>query len=195
MYSVIRTGTRWGTLLSLAFLFALPFPFDYVAGAADRSPLADETRVIPDELYRYGIREGCGQVADFYKEHDDVREPPYVYGILAAPGQYADNDHSAAFWCTQTSDGEKKYVLLLKLDGKKWPGGCPDRIENQFQIGGLSIIRKLNEPLASYSYVDDAAIRPLAGRTSGPGIKSSYDGTGVIFTCNRGRWAFRQLDY
>jgi len=155
----------------------------------------EEVRIIPEDLYRYAKEQGCSQVLDFYREREGIREPPYVYGVLSASTQGADNDFSSAFWCERPERGDKKYVLLLKLDGRQWPGGCPNVIEDQDFAGGLSVIRNLNEPLAWYWNMKDRKRFGKPGqKTLGPGIQSIYDGTGVRYYCYQGTWIANTFD-
>jgi len=152
-------------------------------------------RVIPDDLYRYAEGQGCSQVSSFYRERPEVREPPYVYGVLAPNAEVARQDFSFAFWCEQMERGARKYVLLLNLDGRAWPGGCTSRIEGQDFAGGLSVIRDLKEPLDWYWNMQDKKKLGRPGQmTAGPGIRSLYDGTGNIFYCHEGKWLARPLE-
>lgn len=168
------------------------------ASLADASQVnvKDEViRIVPEDLYRYIKDQGCSQVATFYKERAEVRNPPYVYGVLSPDAQTASQDFTAAFWCEQPDRGAKKYVLLLKLDGRAWPGGCPNRIEGQDFVGGLSIIRNLNDPLEWYwNMHDQKPVGKPSQRTNGTGIQSIYDGTGNIYYCHEGKWVARPLD-
>lgn len=155
----------------------------------------DAVRIVPEDLYQYAKEQGCSQVATFYKERPEVRDPPYVYGILAGDPQAASNDFSAAFWCERPERGGKKYVLLLKLDGRPWPGGCPSQIENQDFAGGLSVVRDLSDLLDSYWNMQDRKPVGLPGQTTkGPGVRSLYDGTGNIYYCHDGKWVARPLE-
>jgi hypothetical protein len=163
--------------------------------AASGQTNTEETRIIPDELYRYAQSRACKQVSNFYLDHPDVREPPFVYGILAPEENAAFNDYSAALWC-EPEEGTTGYTLLLKLNGRPWPGGCPDRIDYQGDPRGLSVIRMLDEPLEWYR--DVASDAPVSGiarneRTRGPGIQSIYDGLGHIYYCHLGTWLARLL--
>jgi hypothetical protein len=164
---------------------------------SQRDQPVQEIRIIPDELYRYAEDRGCNQVSDFYVDHPDMVEPPFVYSVLATRDEDAHNDTSAAFWC-EPDGGANGVTLLIKLDGRQWPGGCLDRIEYQSDIGGLSIIRMLDEPLSIYRptrTTDAVPTVPTDARTDGPGIQSEYDGFGFMYYCYRGQWLSRPLDW
>lgn len=155
----------------------------------------EDVRVLPNDLYLYAKEQGCSQVSAFYKERPEVREPPYVYGVLSATGQSAARDFSAAFWCERPEQDAGKYILLLKLDGRAWPGGCPNLIVGQDFAGGLSVIRDLRESLDAYWNMRDQNPVGKSGQiTSGPGIQSQYDGTGNIYYCHEGKWIARPLE-
>lgn len=170
------------------------------SGACSAQPLQDrpkdeEVRIVPEDLYRYAREQGCTQGTDFYKERPEVREPPYVYGLFSAGLQSTVQDFSAALWCEQPDRQGRKYVLLLKLDGRKWPGGCPARIESQDFAGGLSVIANLEEPLEWFWNMQDRRPVGKPGQmTKGPGIRSLYDGTGNIYYCHEGQWVARPLE-
>ena len=167
----------------------------YSAETTQSKAKEEDVRIIPDDLYRYAKEQGCSQVVNFYREQPEVREPPYVYGILSANPQDATNDFSAALWCERPERGDKKYVLLLKLDGRQWPGGCPSFIEGQDSAGGLSVIRNLKEPLVWYWNMKDwKRLGKLGQKTLGPGIQSIYGDTGSIYYCHQGTWIARPTD-
>lgn len=182
----VRTLAR--AVLSAALV--LPAALGGAAFAADS--VQQPVRVIPDDLYRYAVEHGCEQVPDFYVSRPDIKAPPYVYGLLTNP--YADR--SAAFWCERPEGGSKKYVLLLRLNERSWPGGCEGRIDNQDTASGLSVIRRLDEPLEWYSdAITNAALANLepGQKTDGAGIQSAYGNAGRIYYCHAGRWVSRAL--
>lgn len=182
------------------FFLIVAFVLAMGNGAYSGQPLQDrprteEVRVVPEDLYQFTREQECAQVASFYKERPEVREPPYVYGLFSAGSRSTVDDFSAALWCEQPDSQGRRYVLLFKLDGRTWPGGCPARIENQDFAGGLSVIANLEEPLEWFWNMRDR--RPV-GRpgqmTKGPGIRSLYDGTGNIYYCHEGQWVARPLE-
>jgi hypothetical protein len=180
-------------LMTLIAVFALATCSGSCSAKAPQSKAKDETvRVIPNDLYHYAKEEGCSQIATFYKERPEIKGPPYVYGILSSD---AAQDFSAALWCERPELGSKKYVLLLKLGSRIWPGGCPSRIEGQDFVGGLSVIQSLNDPLEWYWNMQDQKPVGKPGQTTkGPGIQSLYDGTGNIYYCHEGKWVARPLE-
>jgi hypothetical protein len=158
--------------------------------------IADETRIIPDELYKFAASRGCKQPSNYYVDRPAITEPPFVYGILASSDAEASSDFSAAVLCEP--EGESGYSILLKLDGRQWPGGCVDRIGTQLEALGLSVIRDLDEPLEPFW--DNAASAFVSNissneRTHGPAIRSMDDGFGYIYYCHKGRWLSRPLDW
>lgn len=163
--------------------------------ALQDQPKNEEVRVVPEDLYQFTREQECAQVTSFYEERPEVREPPYVYGLFSAGSQSAAKDFSAALWCEQPDSQGRKYVLLLKLEGRRWPGGCPARIENQDFAGGLSVIADLEEPLDWFWNMRDRKPVGKPGQmTKGPGIRSLYDGTGNIYYCHEGQWVARPLE-
>src|SRR5690606_3802871 len=102
------------------------------------------------------------------------------------------SDFSAAFWCVPDNGNTDTFTLLFKFDGAT--GGmavCEPEIEGQEFIGGLSVIRSLEEPLNWYYDVETGRKISSEEITAGPAVSSNYDGTGHIYYCHEGRWVAR----
>jgi hypothetical protein len=167
------------------------FTHPSTAGIQEYALTREEIRIIPEDLYQYAAEHRCLQVSNFFRDRPEVRDPPYVYGVLTGGAR----DFSAAFWCERTDVTDNKFVLLLKLDGHGWPEGCPSRIDSQDFAGGLSIVRSLHEPLEWYwNMKDETPVGKPGEIASGLGIQSLYDGTGNIYYCHDGEWVARPLE-
>ena len=161
---------------------------------------------LPQDLYVYGRERGCDQVANFYVENPDVRDPPFLYGLdmprpesgRNSPQTNWHNDRSAAFWCQTHRDlQEDTYTLLLRFSDPNGAfSGCPDFIPGLDIAGGLTRINVIDRPLAQF--VDALTRQPLDAspgiQVLGPGIKGSYEGMGYIFSCHNSRWILVAID-
>lgn len=145
-----------------------------------------EVLMVPKELYDYSLENNCAQVSDYYRKKFNISKPPYVYGVR---GQY----DFGIVWCEQKKENnDKNYILLLKLNGYKWPGGCPEKIENLRYPAGLSVSWNTNEPLNWYREVNNPNVQgPPDLMTNGPIIESNNDGVADHFYCHKKKWLMR----
>ena len=145
---------------------------------------ASPTLIVPADLYRYADSLGCDQVADFYDAREGVLRPPFVYVDEDVPWW----DTASALWCRPRGAQTEMYTLLFRFGSKSGPiGRCPNRIDGQQHIGGLSVV-KVTHTLDHFRYVDEPTKAGPAVQPSGVAIQSEYDGTGGIFCCHEGRW-------
>lgn len=143
---------------------------------------------MPDELSAYATKNGCQQVADFFKRPGMVN-PPYVYGYFSGLAE-----DSAALWC-QTGQGDDRKFMLLIMMKKRDPefAKCPAKIESRNYPGGLSIYRNKQTTLDDFVYLADPKRRgPKNIKLSANGILSEYDGVEELFYCHKGEWLVRQ---
>lgn len=166
----------------------------------------DLIRVIPEDLFQYGRQRNCLQINSFYKDRPGVTQPPYVFGLMTKKPNVAKgrdgkpiwfNDYSAAFWCHKEGDKPREFTLLLNFDGGTLGmGSCPETIEKQEYIGGLSVIELSHDPLTEYFDPITKAKYNGAGveTATGPAILSEYDGVGFVYYCYKKHWLVKALD-
>ncbi len=149
---------------------------------------SEPTLNMPDELIAYAAKNGCHQVADFFKRPGMVN-PPYVYGYL--PGLAED---SAALWCQTGQVDDRRFLLLIMMKRRDTElAKCPARIEWRNYPGGLSIYKDKRTMLDDFVYLADPKRRgPKNVRLSANGILSEYDGVDELFYCHKGAWLVRQ---
>lgn len=142
-----------------------------------------ETYILPEPLRSVAAQKQCAEVSEFFNRPGLV-DPPYVLGYLGR-----DRESSAAFWCTRPTALEK-YVLVIVAA----KNSCPDEISWQNYPGGLSVLRGARIPLSEFFYREDPRKKGPSGKyTSGPIIRSEYDGVGVLFFCHGGKWLAKQF--
>jgi len=149
---------------------------------------ADPQYVMPRELVQEAREIGCRQVEDFFDVNGMIG-PPYVYGYL--PGKPGD---SAAFWCERTKDGDRQFLLAIRVGPGRTEGAlaCPRLILWNNRPGGLDIYRNPNESLNEFTYLDPPYMKgPRDQRVLHNAIRSSVPGQSTTFYCHEGRWLVR----
>ena len=156
----------------------------------------DAQIVLPMELVEHAASIGCGPLQDYYSAPGRVH-PPYVFGYRSA-----SDERSAVYWCEPGAAGERSRLVIWHGAEQREPPAC-ERL-NWINPGrGLSL-RREQQPMSAFSFVDAARIRVLRsgleagpaepgppGVTSGPIIVSEYDGVIEEFYCHMGRWLVR----
>ncbi len=140
-------------------------------------------QTLPEPLIEAATTHGCSEITDFFKR-PGLLDPPYVLDYL--PGA---RDESAVFWCTRPKAPEK-YLLVIVGQSNK----CPGTISWQNYPGGLTVIRDERMKLSEFFYRDNVRERgPASSFTSGPILRSEYDGAGAYFYCHAGWWLVQQF--
>src|SRR5438876_359289 len=93
-----------------------------------------EILVMPQDLVEEARRNGCEQVTDFFARPGFL-DPPYAYGY--APGL---PEKSTVFWCQRGEGDQRKFWLVIKATDTGAPK-CPEKIEWQYEPGGVTIER------------------------------------------------------
>lgn len=162
-----------------------------------------ENLVLPENIIS-ALPSGCNQVKDFFTVFPYIRKPPYVYDLFAldplsehgSKALVIRNWNSFAAWCEKpTNDNNKEYYLYVN-SGDKEDFTCPELI-GPFEIddiGGLSIEYNVQEPLGWYIYQNDRSkYGDMEALTKGNILVSNYDGMGINFYCNNGKWMLRDF--
>lgn len=182
----------------LLFLFLL-FPIEA------KSDSLKDVSVIPKNIGDFISAKGCNQIKNFYSIFEDVRNPPYVYGLFGSVGLSEVNklndsldlffiQNSFAVWCEIPEDGDAKYFLALNTGSNNFgAGACPKFLGPYEDIGGLQIIEGAVEPLNWYRQSKTGQKIHSKEYTSGPILESIYDGMGYRFYCNNGVWVERDM--
>ena len=153
--------------------------------------MAVGVHTVPADIRDHFIRSGCSEITDYYSE-SRVVEKPYLYGVRSTiTGNKIDNDYSFVAWCKSNDRSERKYILVGRLGGAVWPGGCKLPIRDFDYPGGLSIKRRR---IDLSGYMDFA--RKEVGKSSavGPVIRSEKDGLVYEVFCHHGSWVKRNID-
>ncbi len=149
----------------------------------------------PPELVRHMEQRGCRPDVNFLRESPFHTRPPFFYGYLAPR-----EEDSAIMWCYRMVQGRRRNILLImaNTDAVRKRLSCPDAIETDFQIGGLSY------GTAAFLQTLDGFVplRPphrsggdLAG-VSLPAehIVSTRRGEVTVFACHAGEWWLYRLE-
>lgn len=145
--------------------------------------------VVPEFINKRFANYECKQVSNFYSNNLGIRNPPYVFDLFSLNTNKKstssfhpyDIQQSFAAWCTRDME---YYLLVEPMNIDVGFGEC-DGLHGPYDIvGGLTVIRGKNEPIAWYrdTSEDDVADE----KTRGPIISSTYDGLGFHFYCDKG---------
>ncbi|MGN7726480.1 hypothetical protein ACTJIL_11795 [Luteimonas sp. 22616] len=156
------------------------------------SVVASDVHTVPLDIRRDFKESSCAEVLDYYSD-SNVIEKPYLYGVVSiATGTKIENDYSFIAWCKSIDKNvERPYVLVGKLNGVTWPGGCKFPVRGFDYPGGVSITRRK----VDLGLFADFQNRSVGKNTAfGPVVQSERDGLAYEVFCHRGRWLKRSLD-
>lgn len=151
-----------------------------------RAAVAADVHVVPIEIRDYFKANGCSEVLDYYSE-SRVIDKPYLYGAISlAGGVKSNNDYSFIAWCKSLGGNfDNQYVLVGRLDGAVWPGGCKFPIGGFDYPGGIGIARK---KISLGAFTDFSYRKVRGGSIVGAVISSERDGLVYEVFCHRGTW-------
>lgn len=157
-----------------------------------QSVMATDIHTVPADIRAYFKQNSCSEVLDYYLQ-SRVIEKPYLYGVRSAVnGTKTKNDFSFLAWCKSTTrNADRPYVLVGRLDGATWPGGCKFPIQGFDFPGGLSVSKKkINLSMFTNFEYQSAGSHVVLG----PVIRSEMDGLVYEVLCHDGAWVKRNID-